>query len=128
MKREQKLAASSLAEGESFNRRCGRAVGLAGLAFTLGVASHGVARAETAPIAVPNNSFPESVTSTSDGTIYAGSFNRGGVVKVAPNGKAEPFIKPGAAGSRSVLGVLADEKRGTLYVCSSPAATAVSSP
>ena len=128
MKKQQSVAASSLAEGESFNRRCGRAVGLAGLAFALGMAPLGVAWAETAPVAVPNDSFPESVTSTKDGTIYAGSFNHGGVVKVAPNGKAEPFIKPGAAGSRSVLGVLADEKRGTLYVCSSPAATAVSSP
>jgi sugar lactone lactonase YvrE len=63
-------------------------------------------------------SFPESLTSTKDGTLYAGSFNPGGVVKVAPCGKAEQFIKPGTGGSRSVLGVLADEKSHTLYVCS----------
>jgi hypothetical protein len=47
-----------------------------------------------------------------------GSFNLGGVVKAAPGGKAEQFIKPGAGGSRSVLGVLADEKSRILYVCS----------
>jgi hypothetical protein len=46
-----------------------------------------------------------------------GSLNLGGVVKVAPAGKAEQFIAPGAAASRSVLGVLVDEKSSTLYVC-----------
>jgi hypothetical protein len=56
--------------------------------------------------------------STKDGTLYVGSFNLGGVVKAAPGGKAEQFIKPDAAGGRSVLGVLADEKSGMLYVCS----------
>jgi hypothetical protein len=40
------------------------------------------------------------------------------VTKVAPGGKAEQFIAPGANGSRSVLGLLADEKSGFLYVCS----------
>ena len=75
-------------------------------------------RAQTAPVGVPDKSFPESVSSTKDGTLYVGSFNLGGVVKAAPGGKAEQFIQPGAGGSRSVLGVLADEKSGTLYVCS----------
>jgi sugar lactone lactonase YvrE len=84
----------------------------------LGAASGGVACAQTAPVGVPDKSFPESVTSTKDGTLYVGSFNLGGVVKAAPGGKAEQFIKPGADGSRSVLGVLADEKNGLLYVCS----------
>jgi sugar lactone lactonase YvrE len=83
----------------------------------LGVAP-GAVRAQTAPVAVPDKSFPESLSSTKDGTLYVGSFNLGGVVKAAPGGKAEQFIKPGAAGSRSVLGVLADEKSGTLYACS----------
>ncbi len=118
MKREQKLTESSIAAGENLKDRYSRALGVAGLALMLGIASHGVVHAESAPVALPDNSFPESLTSTRDGTIYAGSFNLGGVVKVAPGGKAEPFIKPGAAGSRSVLGVLADENSGTLYVCS----------
>jgi sugar lactone lactonase YvrE len=71
-----------------------------------------------APLRLPDLSFPESLTSTRDGTIYVGSLNLGGVVKVAPGGKVEQFIQPGAAGSRSVLGVMADEASGTLYVCS----------
>ena len=76
------------------------------------------AQSETAPVGVPDKSFPESVTSTKDGTFFVGSFNEGGVTKVAPGGKAETFVKPGANDSRSTLGVLADEKSGTLYVCS----------
>jgi hypothetical protein len=84
----------------------------------LGAASFGVAWAESTPVRVPDKSFPESVTSTKDGTLYVGSFNLGGVVKATPGGKAEQFIKPAAGDSRSTLGVLADEKSGTLYVCS----------
>jgi sugar lactone lactonase YvrE len=109
---------SSLGQGKLHMNRSARAVGGAGLALMLGLASGSVARAESAPISLPDKSFPESVTSTKDGTLYAGSFNLGGVMKIAPGGKAEQFIKPGAGGSRSVLGVLADEKSGTLYVCS----------
>ncbi|MBR0900341.1 hypothetical protein JQ616_35780 [Bradyrhizobium tropiciagri] len=87
----------------------------AAIVVALGMA--GAARAETAPVGVPNKSFPESVTSTSDGALYVGSFNHGGVTKIS-GGKAEQLVKPGAADSRSTLGVLADEKSGTLYVCS----------
>ncbi len=118
MNQEQCVAISSLALGELLKSRCARALGTAGLVFTLGVAASGAAGAQTAPVGVPDRSFPESVTSTKDGTLYVGSFNLGGVVKAVPGGKAEQFIKPGAAGSRSVLGVLADEKSGMLYVCS----------
>src|SRR5882762_5294461 len=118
MNQEQCVAPSSLAQGELLKGRCARALGAAGLALMLGVAPLGVAHAQTAPVGVPEKSFPESVTSTRDGTLYVGSFNLGGVVKAAPGGKAEQFIKPGAGGSRSVLGVLADEKSGMLYVCS----------
>jgi hypothetical protein len=116
MKQEHSVATSSLAQGEHLRGRGGRVLGTAGLALMLGVAFGGVAGAQAAPAGVPDKSFPESVTSTKDGTLYAGSFNLGGVVKVAPGGKAEQFIKPGAGGSRSVLGVLADEKSQTLYV------------
>jgi sugar lactone lactonase YvrE len=118
MKQEHSVASSSLAQGELLKSLCARALGTAGLALILGVVPGGIARAQTAPVSVPDKSFPESLTSTKDGTIYVGSFNLGGVVKAAPGGKAEQFIKPGTAGSRSVLGVLADEKNNTLYVCS----------
>jgi sugar lactone lactonase YvrE len=118
MKQEHGVASSSRAQGELLKSLCARALGTAGLALMLGVVSAGMAHAQTAPVGVPDKSFPESLTSTKDGTLYVGSFNLGGVVKAAPGGKAEQFIKPGTAGSRSVLGVLADEKSGTLYVCS----------
>ena len=93
------------------------AIGAAGIALISGILLADTARSET-PVGVADKSFPESVTSTRDGTLYVGSFNNGGVVKVAPGGKAEQFVKPGANDSRSTLGVLADEKGGTLYVCS----------
>jgi sugar lactone lactonase YvrE len=118
MKQEHSVASSSRAQGELLKSFCVRALGTAGLALILGVVPGGMAHAQTTPVGVPDKSFPESLTSTKDGTLYVGSFNLGGVVKAAPGGKAEQFIKPGTAGSRSVLGVLADEKSGTLYVCS----------
>jgi len=118
MNQENSVALSSLELGELLRNRCAHALGTAGLALMLGVAPGSFACAQTAPVGVPDKSFPESVTSTKDGTLYVGSFNLGGVVKAAPGGKAEQFIKPGAGGSRSVLGVLADEKGGMLYVCS----------
>lgn len=94
-----------------------RAIGAAGIALLSGVLFAGAARSES-PIGVHDKSFPESVTSTKDGTLYVGSFNNGGVARIAPDGKAEQFIKPGANDSRSTLGVLADENTKTLYVCS----------
>src|SRR6266478_1606590 len=105
MNQEQCAAISSLAQGELLKSRCARALGTAGLVFMLGVAASGVVHAQTTPVGVPDKSFPESVTSTRDGTLYVGSFNLGGVVKAAPGGKAEQFIKPAAGDSRSTLGV-----------------------
>ena len=118
MNQERSVTLNSLAQGELLKSRRAHALGKTGLALVLGVAFGGVAFAQSAPVSVPDKSFPESVTSTKDGTLDAGSFNLGGVVKASPGGKAEQFIKPGAAGSRSTLGVLADEKGGLLYVCS----------
>jgi sugar lactone lactonase YvrE len=64
--------------------------------------------------------FPESLTSTKDGTIYIGSLAQGTIYRVAKGSStAEPWIKPGTNGMLSVLGVLADEKSGTLWACSS---------
>jgi sugar lactone lactonase YvrE len=102
-----------MVQGDAAKSRAVVALGAAGMICLLA----GTAYAQT-PVAVPDKSFPESVTSTKDGTLYVGSFNEGGVVKIVSGGKAEPFVKPGANGSRSTLGVLADEKSGTLYVCS----------
>lgn len=63
--------------------------------------------------------YPESVTSTSDGTVYIGSLGSGGIWRAGQGARhAQPWIKPGAQGSHSVFGVLADERSGTLWACS----------
>ena len=54
----------------------------------------------------------ENITSTKDGTLYVGSLGSGGLLRIkAGSSKAEIWIKPGAFGSRSIFGVLADELR-----------------
>ena len=66
------------------------------------------------------NIFPESLTSSKDGAVYLGALGQDAVYRVAPkSGKAEVFIKPKSNGLQQVLGVFADDKSGTLYVCTS---------
>jgi sugar lactone lactonase YvrE len=62
--------------------------------------------------------YPESLSSTQDGTVYVGSIK--GVVFRARPGQtmAEPWVQP--EGVLSILGVLADPAHGTLWLCSSP--------
>jgi hypothetical protein len=62
--------------------------------------------------------FPESLTSSRNGTVYIGSAGLGQVYKIAP-GKdtAEVFIKPGTGGIHQVFGVFADDKTNTLWLC-----------
>jgi len=63
--------------------------------------------------------FPESITSTADGTLIVGSLGHGNVLRIAPGRTvAEEWIKPGAGGLNNVLGVYADEKGKLLWVCS----------
>jgi sugar lactone lactonase YvrE len=64
--------------------------------------------------------FPESLTSTRNGTLYFGSLGQDSVYRAMPNAtKAETWIQPKANGLQTVLGVFADESAGTLWVCSS---------
>ena len=68
------------------------------------------------------NRFPESVTSDANGTLYVSSVADGGVLKVASDGAmVSPFLKPGEHGTRSTFGLLADPKRGVLWVASNDA-------
>lgn len=63
--------------------------------------------------------FPESITSTADGTLIVGSLGHGNVLRIAPGkNTAVEWIKPGAGGLNNVLGVYADEKGKMLWVCS----------
>lgn len=72
-------------------------------------------------VTIPGDkTYPESITATADGTLIIGSLGEGGVYRARPGAsEAELWIKPGANDSMSTLGVLADDKTDTLYVCSS---------
>ena len=71
-------------------------------------------------IAVPGaRAFPESITSAQDGTLFVGRLGEGGIVRAIPGtGAVALFVAPGAAGSRSITGVYADDASGTLWACS----------
>ena len=71
-------------------------------------------------IALPGErAFPESTTSARDGTLFVGRLGEGGVVRANPRtGAVALFVAPGAASSRSITGVFADEASGTLWACS----------
>jgi hypothetical protein len=63
--------------------------------------------------------FPESLTSTSDGTVIIGSIGTQQIFKVKPGkASAETWIKRGTDGIRGIFGVFADNKSGILYACS----------
>lgn len=65
--------------------------------------------------------FPESITSMNDGTVLIGSV-KGNVYRAEPgSGVATAWIKTSAEnGILTILGVLADEKSNTLWLCSVP--------
>lgn len=67
--------------------------------------------------------YPESMSSSPDGTVYIGSM-KGIVFRAKPgSGKAVPWIKPTPAnGILTLLGVLVDPATHTLWLCSSPGA------
>ena len=75
---------------------------------------------EVESIPVPGaNAFPESITSTADGALFVGRLGEGGIVRVEPRtAESTVFVHPGALGSRSILGVFADEASNTLWACS----------
>jgi hypothetical protein len=85
------------------------------LSFTLQAATQKV---ESIPVP-GTKSFPESITSTSDGALFVGRLGDGGIVRVNPRtAESTVFVQPGASGSRSILGVFADEASSTLWACS----------
>lgn len=63
--------------------------------------------------------FPESITSSPDGTLFIGSMGKGEVLRAEKGATtAEVWIKPGTADLQQVAGVYADAASGTLWVCS----------
>lgn len=65
--------------------------------------------------------FPESVTSSADGTIYVGSV-KGNVYRALPDSSvAQAWIRHSPEnGILTILGVLADDAHNTLWLCSAP--------
>lgn len=62
--------------------------------------------------------FPESLTSTADGTLIVGSVGTGEIFRAAPGATtAESWIGAVTDGPTSVLGVYADEANNTLWAC-----------
>src|SRR6202158_3930756 len=75
---------------------------------------------DTNEIKLPGDrAYPESITAAPDGTLYVSSPAVGGVWRIKPQtADVGEWIKPGAFGSRSTLGVLVDKKANLLWVCS----------
>ena len=76
--------------------------------------------------------FPESLTSTPNGTLIIGSIGRHAIYRAVPaSGVATPWITAQSAGIHSIFGVLADMSSNTLWACSnilaSPGARATAS-
>jgi streptogramin lyase len=88
-------------------------------ACVIGLLSAGGA-ARAGNVVVPGSTdFPESMTATADGTLFFSSLAGGRIFRAAPGAtQATEWIKQGDNGLASALGVLADEKSGTLYACS----------
>lgn len=64
------------------------------------------------------NVTPENLTSSQDGTVYFGSMAKGTIYRAVPGtSQAEPWILASTAGLTNVLGVLADDRANTLWVC-----------
>lgn len=97
------------------------ACAITGLAVSLMTATQFAAPARADAIRIPGDkTYPESITSTADGTVIIGSLGTGEIWRAAPGAStAELWIKPGTNGMLSALGVLADDRSGTLWVCSS---------
>jgi len=78
--------------------------------------------AGASPLSIPlpgARAYPESTTSTPDGTLYIGRLGEGGVVRANPRtGDTTLFVAPGASGSQSITGVFADDASKTLWTCS----------
>ena len=78
------------------------------------------AAAAPAVINIPGEKiFPESLTSSSDGSVIIGSIGQKQIYRAKPGSDtAEVWIPAGTDGLNNILGVFADNKSNTLYACS----------
>jgi sugar lactone lactonase YvrE len=94
---------------------------MASLAMLATIAATSMAQA-AAPeeIVIPGEKiFPESLTSTADGTVILGSVGARTIWRAkSGSGAAEAWIQPGTDGMQGIFGVFADDKSKTLWACS----------
>src|SRR5580658_6174278 len=97
-----------------------RALAPLALASSCAIALTLAGAARAADVVVPGaTDFPESMSASSDGTLFFSSFGNGRIWRAKPGeAQASEFMKTGSNGLASALGVLADDKSNTLYVCS----------
>jgi streptogramin lyase len=90
---------------------------IAVVAFTsLSVLAHAQGRTEVT--INDTGTQAENLTSSQDGSVYFGSTAKGTIYRAAPGAaQAEPWILASTAGLTNVLGVLADDRSSTLWVC-----------
>jgi streptogramin lyase len=91
----------------------------AAVAIALTCLSHVAGAQGRTEVAIKDaGSQAENLTSSADGSIFFGSTATGTIYRAAPNAaQAEAWIQASAAGLSNVLGVLADDKTSTLWVC-----------
>lgn len=98
------------------------AAGAAGAAGATGATGEaGAAAADSREVvALPGGNFyPESLHASADGALYTGSLMTGEIRRFAPGAtQSTQFHAPGANGVVGVAGVLVDETRGVLWICS----------
>jgi len=90
-------------------------------ALAVAVLAPCAARSAAAPqIVIPGEQiYPESLTSSADGSVIIGSIGARTIFRAAPGAaRAQAWIRPGTDGLASIFGVLADDASGTLWACS----------
>jgi sugar lactone lactonase YvrE len=88
------------------------------LAATVVIASSVRAQTRTEITINDTDVSPENLTSSRDGTVYFGSTAKGTMYRAAPGAsRAEPWVLASSTGLTNVLGVLADDRSSTLWVC-----------
>jgi len=92
------------------------------LSLLVAVVTATTAQAASLPaeITIPGERiFPESLTSTADGSVIIGSVGARTIFRAKPgSATAEAWIQPGTDGMNGIFGVLADNKSKTLWACS----------
>ena len=118
MNQEHSVASSSLAQGELLNDLCARALGTAGLALILGLASSNLAQAQTAPVSLPGQEFSGKSDIDQGRHTLCRQLQPWRCDEGSPRRQSRAVHPAWRRRQSFVLGVLADEKSDTLYLCS----------